>query len=349
MVECLQTVSPKESERYILRTLLLQVTGLTSFEDNIAVDGKVCTTNCEICLRQGLWMDNAEWKRSLRDEIESFFQLLTEFFAMILAHFKPANPILIFADFKDTFINDNRNRFRSQSLLAETAMALQYVLVEIQKPLSTISKCSMSQIGFETLQNNVHLLATIQQQLTPDYLRQLANVSIQQFNIGQRQVFNKVISTVLPEVSIGNLDQNATEKHIYLEQFFFLDAPGGNGKTFVTSAIQRFLQSKGKCALTIVSSTVEAQPLDGDQTAHPALKISIPANSESTCNIKAESQLSHELCKTHLIIWDEIFMTLRHNLEAVDPTLLGLRRSTLPFGGIFRLCLGYFRHILPVV
>lgn len=42
-------------------------------------------------------------------------------------------------------------------------------------------------------------------------------------------------------------------------------------------------------------------------------------------------------------------MTIRHNLEAVDPNFCSLRRSTLLFGGIVILCLVHFWQNLPIV
>lgn len=99
----------------------------------------------------------------------------------------------------------------------------------------------------------------------------------------------------------------------------------------------------------MASFAVATKLFDDDRTAHSALKILVPVHSESTCTIDADSQLAHELFKTHLLIWDEIVMTHRYNLEVVDRTLCDLRRCTFPIDVVFMLCLGDFRHILPVV
>lgn len=111
----------------------------------------------------------------------------------------------------------------------------------------------------------------------------------------------------------------------------------------MTTATQRFLQSTGKPILEVASSAV-ADPLpDSGRTAHSALRIPIPATSECTSNVKTETQLCNELCGTPLTIWDEIVMTHCYNLSAVDRTPRDLRRSTLPLGEVFVLCIGYFR------
>lgn len=84
----------------------------------------------------------------------------------------------------------------------------------------------------------------------------------------------------------------------------------------MTTAIQRFLRSKRKCFSAVASFSVAAQLLNGGCTAHCALGIPFSVTSKSTCNIKADSQLGHGLSGTHFVIWDEIVMAYRQNLDA---------------------------------
>lgn len=136
---------------------------------------------------------------------------------------------------------------------------------------------------------------------------------------------SEVINSVFLRVSISNQNDAPTETNIPPKQLFFLDAPEGSGKTIVTTTIQHFQPSRGKHDLEVVSSAVPAQLLDGGRTAHSALKVSVPVASESTSNIEADSQPIYELCEIHLIILNEVFMTHRNNLEAVDCTFCDLR------------------------
>jgi len=55
--------------------------------------------------------------------------------------------------------------------------------------------------------------------------------------------------------------------------FFFLDAPGGTGKTFLISLILAKIRSQKKIALAFASSGIAATLLDGGRTAHSALKL----------------------------------------------------------------------------
>lgn len=97
----------------------------------------------------------------------------------------------------------------------------------------------------------------------------------------------------------------------------FFGAPGGTGKTFVTTAIQLLLKSLSKQILAAASSAVAAQLLDDDQAANSALKVPIPVHSDSTGNIDAKFQPADDLKTTALVIGDETVMTHRNNLEVV--------------------------------
>ncbi|GFT98902.1 ATP-dependent DNA helicase [Trichonephila clavipes] len=54
---------------------------------------------------------------------------------------------------------------------------------------------------------------------------------------------------------------------------YFLDAPGGTGKTFLISIILATIRSQNNIALAIASSGIAATLLDGGRTAHSALKL----------------------------------------------------------------------------
>lgn len=81
--------------------------------------------------------------------------------------------------------------------------------------------------------------------------------------------------------------------------FFFLDAPGGTGKTFLISLILARIRSQNHIALAIASSGIAATLLDGGRTAHSALKLplNIHTNPDAMCNIKKHSGMAEVLRK----------------------------------------------------
>ncbi|GFU70836.1 ATP-dependent DNA helicase [Trichonephila clavipes] len=54
---------------------------------------------------------------------------------------------------------------------------------------------------------------------------------------------------------------------------YFLDAPGGTGKTFLISIILATIRLQNNIALAIASSSIAATLLDAGRTAHSALKL----------------------------------------------------------------------------
>jgi hypothetical protein len=137
---------------------------------------------------------------------------------------------------------------------------------------------------------------------------------------------------------------------------FFLDGPGGCGKTFLYNTLLAFARSQGKVAIAVASSGIAALLLDGGRTAHSRFKIPVKGlDANSTCNITAQSELAELLKFTGLIVWDEAAMMHKHALEAVDKTLRDIMATVnpayrdIPFGGKVVVLGGDFRQVLPVV
>ncbi len=131
---------------------------------------------------------------------------------------------------------------------------------------------------------------------------------------------------------------------------FFLDAPGGTGKTFFMCTIQSLLTLRSRKVISVAKSAVAAPLLDSSQMAHSVFKIPIPCDSESVCSISLDFALAAEIREADMIIWGEIFMCGRHCIEAVDHTIKAIIRNTaLLFGGKCVLLGGDCRQILPVV
>ncbi|GFX39486.1 ATP-dependent DNA helicase [Trichonephila clavipes] len=130
--------------------------------------------------------------------------------------------------------------------------------------------------------------------------------------------------------------------------FFFLDAPGGTGKTFVISLILAEIRSNNGIALAVASSGIAATLLDGGRTAHSVFKLplNIQNNPDAVCNIKKQSSMATVLKRCKIIIWDECTMAHNHSLEALNRILKDIKNSDK----LFLLVLsGDFRQTLPVI
>ena len=132
---------------------------------------------------------------------------------------------------------------------------------------------------------------------------------------------------------------------------FFLDAPGGTGKTFLINVILAKVRMKKDIALAVASSGIAATLLPGGRTAHSAFKLPLDLTTmdEPICNISRRSAAGKLLKKASLIVWDECTMAHKLALEALDRTLQDLRGNNRPMGGVVFLMAGDFRQTLPVI
>ena len=78
---------------------------------------------------------------------------------------------------------------------------------------------------------------------------------------------------------------NAIHDDTQLQRLFFINAPGGYGKTFLIETLLCTVRGLGKIALAVASSGIAAELLEGGCTAHSCFRIPIPVNEASTCSI----------------------------------------------------------------
>ncbi len=130
---------------------------------------------------------------------------------------------------------------------------------------------------------------------------------------------------------------------------YFIDGPGGHGKTFLFNTILATVRLSNKIALAVASSGIASILLSGGRTAHNRFKIPLNLFHESTCNIAKNTFLADLIKETKLIIWDEAPMSHRYAIEAVNRTLQDICNNNLRFGGITVVFGGDFRQILPVI
>ncbi|XP_026463605.1 uncharacterized protein LOC113380822 [Ctenocephalides felis] len=132
---------------------------------------------------------------------------------------------------------------------------------------------------------------------------------------------------------------------------YFLDAPGGTGKTFLMSLVLASVRARSNIAVAVASSGIAATLLEGCRTAHSAFKLPLNLQTieEPTCNIAKHSAMAKVLAVSKIIIWDECTMAHKRALEALNRTLKDLRNDSRCFGGAMILLSGDFRQILPVI
>ena len=131
---------------------------------------------------------------------------------------------------------------------------------------------------------------------------------------------------------------------------FFVDGPGGTGKTFLYNALLARVCFENKLAVATTTSGLAASIMPGGRTAHSRFKIPLIIEDGGCCSFTKQSGTAKLLRGTSLIIWDEATMTKRQAVEALDKILRDIMdRRELPFGGKTVVFGGDFRQVLPVV
>ncbi|KAF7127864.1 hypothetical protein RHSIM_Rhsim11G0010700 [Rhododendron simsii] len=121
------------------------------------------------------------------------------------------------------------------------------------------------------------------------------------------------------------------------------------GKTFLYNTIAHKCRSLSHIVVTVASSGIASQLLEGGRTAHSTFAIPLDVLENFICGFTKQSLQADLFRETKLIIWDEVPMQHKYCVEAVDRTLCDIRDNPKPFGGITVVLGGDFRQILPVV
>jgi hypothetical protein len=130
---------------------------------------------------------------------------------------------------------------------------------------------------------------------------------------------------------------------------FFIDGPGGTGKTYLYKALLAKVRSLRLIAIATTTSGIAASILPGGRTAHSRFKIPISIREDTVCNFSKQSGTAELLRWASLIIWDEVVMTKRQADEALDRSLQDITGCRSQFGGKVIVFGGDFRQVLPVV
>jgi hypothetical protein len=115
---------------------------------------------------------------------------------------------------------------------------------------------------------------------------------------------------------------------------FFVDGPGGTGKTYLYRALLATIRSQNKIAVATATSGVAASIMPGGRTAHSRFKVPLTLEDGAVCTFTKQSGTAKLLRKASLIIWDEVTMMKRQGVEALDYSLRDIMDCrNLPFGG----------------
>ncbi|XP_076918648.1 uncharacterized protein LOC143579149 [Bidens hawaiensis] len=326
----LVSANPAEGERYYLRLLLSNVKGPTSFEDLCTVNGVKYPTIRRAALEIGLIENDDCLSQCLTEaSLFQFPKALRGLFATILIFCKPGDVRKLWNDHFDSLSEDYRlhceNIHRVQDM----------VLVDIRGFLQSMGT-SINQFDLPKITEDVNLQYAMHREVQDEY-----RIVVEHEHLSARDSLNFDQKVVYYEI-MTHVDNDRPG-------LFFIDGPGGTGKTFVYKALLAQVRSRGIIALATTSSGAAANNMPGGRTTHSRFKIPINLNNNSMCKINHQSGTAELIRLAKLIIWDEASMAKRQVIEAVDRTLQDIIGVRLPFGGKIMVMGGDFRQVLPVV
>ena len=340
-------VNPVEIERYFLRCLLNHVCGPTSFESLRTYNNRIHSTFRAAAIARGLFHDDSEWDQCLNEASNHCMpKQIRHIFSMILTHGNPVQTKTLFEKYQTCMSEDFVYSLstHTQTYTAIDPIVLAHVALDISNSLADHSKTweeyDLPEIDYSLLNTtSTNDSSIIQEERTYDHhvLETLA-AQVNNLNVDQHHIFDKVVNAVT---------SSNDNKHSHL---FFVDGPGGHGKTYLFNTIIGHLRLQKKIVLAVASSGIASLLLLGGRTIHNRFKIPLRLSDHSTCYISKQSSLATLLCQTSLIVWDEAPMSHRFALEAVDRTMRDIRKyDMLPLSGVHVLLGGDFRQILPVI
>ena len=287
-------------ERFYLRTLLTVVKGPTSFESLRTFGGITYPTFREACLARGLLEDDGEWRQCLLEASHmQTGERLRYLFATLLLFCSPAKPERLWNEFRQHICDDLGYRLRCSGRQdPEDVEIFDYGLWLIEEILMKTRRKRLEDFPNMPLPEHnwggVAENSLIGEQLNYDHSHEqnLARERLAQLNPEQLNACEQIVSSV--EAQAGRI--------------FFLNGPGGTGKTFVYNTVCNIVRGHGWIALCVASSGIASLLLCGGRTAHSMFKIPLSLDPDSTCPIPKEGRLAALIRNTRLIIWDEITM-----------------------------------------
>ena len=105
---------------------------------------------------------------------------------------------------------------------------------------------------------------------------------------------------------------------------FFIHTTGGCGKTFFCNTITAEVRRKQQVALYVALSRIAALLLDKRRMSHSHFKIPLSINEDSVAGLKQNSHMFPVIQQTKVIIWDEVPIQHKYDIDTVDQCLRDL-------------------------
>ena len=334
IISRLYNVSPRDTERYHLRILLLHVKGPTSFENLRTVNKQLFPTFKEACVALGLVIDDTQNYVTMHETVS---------FASAKQSRRTFSYLLLFCDVVNakalwnTFLPNLCEDFIYKGVDPHTSEG--NALFEIQNVLMNHGR-NLTTYG---LPNKV-VPFTVQNEEPHQNIEKNLDELTNSLNNDQRTAANNILHSLNESIK-NKFNQNPKE----IESLFFVDGPGGSGKTYLYNYLIKVCKSKNIQISCSAWVGVAATLLENGGTCHSVFKLPVPCIDGSKCNVAPSSDYGLHIRNINIVIVDEISMMNRYAFDAIDKMLRDVCKNELLFGGKIMVFGGDFRQTLPIV
>ena len=326
------TVSLSDTERYCLRLLLLHIKGATSYDCLKTSNGVCYDTFKEAASALGLLDDDEVWDLTLSDALISGMpSQLRQLFALICVFSLLTTADILWTKYREHLSEDFFHRYKHQN---NCDHCFNLALLDIDQTLMThAKKCIDFKLPQPTSQLNQDELQAFGENLLQDQAKSVEMYA--SLNREQKKAFDEIYA--------------ATNNKSLVSKCFFLDGPGGTGKTYVYETLISTLRGEGRIVLPVASTGVAANLLSGGRTYHSQYKLPVPLLETSVSSMRINSKEAIIIKNADLLIWDESTMAPSYALNAIDRLLKEITGNKCPFGAKVLLLGGDFRQTLTVI
>ncbi|KAL6740116.1 hypothetical protein Aduo_013503 [Ancylostoma duodenale] len=291
------TVSPRDVERYCLRILLLNTKGKTSFEDLRTVEGIVYETFSDAAKASGFLDDDTYYRQSIEEAAQ--FQTpstLRGFFACLLCYCEVVDATELWNEFARAMADDYLHRGLGEA----EAIAVAYFDIADRMQL----------LGRDLAQTIVPPVN--QRPSIPDVPINYEHHEVEEARLYETLNTNQRKRNTADDI-LAAPDRDD-------QKCFFIDGPGGTGKTYLYTTIYNVAIGQRRKVLCVAWTGIAANLLPGGRTVNSAFKLNMGDGNRSSV-MKRQQREARQLAATDIIIWDEISMAPKCALEAVDALL----------------------------
>ena len=328
------TAAPNQGERFYLRLLLLHVPGATSFQDLRTVDDVIFDTFRGAALARELLEDDTVWVKCMEEAATvQMPAALRNLFATLLEFCELKDPSAVWDQYKE-LMSEDYTRDNRHTVDAGIFFAYEDIEEALHGPKRSLPLDF--HIPRPPQPANPHRnIAGV------DYvaLRETGQAMLVSLNANQRLAADDILAAVYFESD---------------QRCFFIDGPGGTGKTYLYNCLSSILEATTagpdpKTTINVAWTGIAATLLPHGATVHSTFKIPLTLDERSRMGLSGQSKQANAIRYADVIIWDEAPMASKQVLEMIDQGLRDLTQIDEPFGGKIVVLGGDFRQVLPIV